>query len=86
MDSSAAPPSHRAYPAHKAPKHPADKAAPGAAADAADAGAIGAIGAKPTRRLGSVELFGPHQEIEIEHGSAIYRLRQTALGKLILTK
>ena len=83
MDSSAAPPSHRAYPAHKAPKHPADKAAPGAAADA---GATVAIGAKPTRRLGSVELFGPHQEIEIEHGSAIYRLRQTALGKLILTK
>ena len=38
------------------------------------------------RRLRSSELFGPNHEIEIEHGSAIYRLRLTALGKLILTK
>jgi len=38
------------------------------------------------RRWQSAALFGPEQEIEIEHGQAIYRLRQTSLGKLILTK
>jgi hemin uptake protein HemP len=40
----------------------------------------------PARRWRSVELFGPEQEIEIEHGQAVYRLRLTSLGKLILTK
>jgi len=38
------------------------------------------------RRWQSAVLFGSEQEIEIEHGRAIYRLRQTSLGKLILTK
>jgi hemin uptake protein HemP len=38
------------------------------------------------RRWRSTELFGPAQEIEIEHGQAVYRLRLTSLGKLILTK
>ena len=38
------------------------------------------------RRWRSTELFGPSREIEIEHGQAVYRLRLTALGKLILTK
>lgn len=38
------------------------------------------------RRWRSAELFGAAQEIEIEHGQAVYRLRLTALGKLILTK
>jgi hemin uptake protein HemP len=38
------------------------------------------------RRWRSTELFGPEQEIEIEHGQAVYRLRLTSLGKLILTK
>ncbi len=42
--------------------------------------------AVPTRRWRSAELFGPAHEIEIEHGHAIYRLRLTSLGKLILTK
>jgi hemin uptake protein HemP len=37
-------------------------------------------------RWDSAVLFGPAQEIEIEHGQAVYRLRLTALGKLILTK
>jgi len=40
----------------------------------------------PARRWQSYALFGSEQEIEIEHGQAIYRLRQTSLGKLILTK
>jgi hemin uptake protein HemP len=40
----------------------------------------------PARRWRSAELFGPAQEIEIEHRQAVYRLRMTSLGKLILTK
>lgn len=38
------------------------------------------------RRWRSAELFGNDQQIEIVHGQAIYRLRLTSLGKLILTK
>jgi len=38
------------------------------------------------RRWLSSELFGTEHEVEIEHGHSVYRLRQTALGKLILTK
>ena len=38
------------------------------------------------RRWRSAELFGAERAIEIEHGAAVYRLRLTSLGKLILTK
>ena len=38
------------------------------------------------RTLHSQELFAGAIEITIEHHGEIYRLRQTALGKLILTK
>ncbi|MDP3085418.1 MAG: hemin uptake protein HemP [Rubrivivax sp.] len=38
------------------------------------------------RRWRSADLLGPLQEVEIEHRGAVYRLRQTSLGKLILTK
>ena len=38
------------------------------------------------RRLTSDSLFAGGTEIEIEHGDAVYRLRLTSLGKLILTK
>lgn len=38
------------------------------------------------RRLHSAELFDGEQQIEIAHGDAVYRLRRTSLGKLILTK
>ena len=41
---------------------------------------------RASRRWRSTDLFGPAHEIEIEHGQAVYRLRLTALGKLILTK
>lgn len=37
-------------------------------------------------RLPSRAIFSGAQEVEIEHNGAVYRLRQTALGKLILTK
>lgn len=43
-----------------------------------------ATGAVP--RLPSRAIFSGAQEVEIEHNGAVYRLRQTALGKLILTK
>jgi hemin uptake protein HemP len=39
-----------------------------------------------TRRWRSADLFGAAQEIEIEQGQAVYRLRLTSLDKLILTK
>jgi hemin uptake protein HemP len=37
-------------------------------------------------RLSSRALLGDRPEVEILHGDQIYRLRRTALGKLILTK
>jgi hemin uptake protein HemP len=37
-------------------------------------------------RVTSEQLFGGAAELEIEHRGALYRLKQTALGKLILTK
>jgi len=37
-------------------------------------------------RLHTEALFGAAQEIEIQHREAVYRLRITSLGKLILTK
>ena len=37
-------------------------------------------------RLSSQALMDGAQEVEIEHNGALYRLRQTSLGKLILTK
>ncbi|MBP8307071.1 MAG: hemin uptake protein HemP [Burkholderiaceae bacterium] len=40
----------------------------------------------PQRRWSSQELLGSRGEAEISHGGAVYRLRLTALGKLILTK
>jgi hemin uptake protein HemP len=38
------------------------------------------------RCVASGELFGRATELHIEHGGSTYRLRITALGKLILTK
>lgn len=38
------------------------------------------------RRLPSQSLFQGQQELLIEHGEAVYRLRITSQGKLILTK
>jgi hemin uptake protein HemP len=48
------------------------------------AGRTGAAADAP--RLRSADLFGDAREVLIEHQSQLYRLRQTALGKLILTK
>lgn len=43
-------------------------------------------GDRPIKLLTSLQLFGDASEIEIEHGNTRYRLRKTALGKLIMTK
>ena len=43
-------------------------------------------GAGGLMRLSTEWLFQSAKEIEIEHRGDVYRLRQTALGKLILTK
>ncbi len=45
----------------------------------------GAHTASPARVF-SQSLFSGAEEVEIEHHGAVYRLRQTSLGKLILTK
>jgi hypothetical protein len=38
------------------------------------------------KRIASESLLGGLEEIQITHNGSIYRLRTTALGKLILTK
>lgn len=38
------------------------------------------------KRLHSDALLGGAREVEIEHQGAVYRLKITSLGKLILTK
>ena len=38
------------------------------------------------REIRSVDLFGGHREVLIEHSGEHYSLRQTSKGKLILTK
>ena len=40
----------------------------------------------PHAPIPSDALFGGAREVQISHGGVLYRLKQTALGKLILTK
>ena len=40
----------------------------------------------PREPIASATLFAGTREVQISHGGVLYRLRQTALGKLILTK
>lgn len=63
----------------------AGRTAPPAAAKPGPAAGRTPDGA-PLRRIDSRELLGTAQEVEIDHGGQIYRLRRTSLGKLILTK
>jgi len=47
------------------------------------------VGGEPSdaRRIVSTEqLFGGDQEVALDHGGTMYRLRITRQGKLILTK
>ena len=55
-----------------APDRPAEASAP--------------AGNAAVRAVRSEVLFGGMTELQIEHRGTVYRLRQTALGKLILTK
>ena len=41
---------------------------------------------RPPETIASEALFAGAREVQIAHRGAIYRLKQTALGKLILTK
>lgn len=56
-------------------------AQPGTGAAPASAAAEGNV-----QRIRSEQLFAGSREVQIDHLGAIYRLKQTALGKLILTK
>ncbi len=55
-----------------------------------DDGALQLLPPKPTpaavRCIASDQLFRGTAQVHIEHRGVLYRLRQTALGKLILTK
>jgi hemin uptake protein HemP len=53
---------------------------------AANQGGASGQDAMVRRRYISEQLFGDNNEVEIQHGASIYRLRLTSLGKLILTK
>ena len=72
------------------PAAPPPAASPSSAGigDAADAARCNRSSTAPLRstRLRTDSLFCGANEIEIQHGEAIYRLRITSLGKLILTK
>jgi hemin uptake protein HemP len=56
---------------------------PGAALPAAGAAATVPTG---TLQITSEKLFAGALEVQIDHHGALYRLKKTSLGKLILTK
>jgi hemin uptake protein HemP len=64
--------------------HPHPPAAPHSPAASTCPSAANGPGSPP--HWHSRQLFGPHAEVSIAHGDAVYRLRVTSLGKLILTK
>ncbi len=45
-----------------------------------------AAGVLQPLRITSEQLFGAAPEVQIDHRGVVYRLKQTSLGKLILTK
>ena len=77
-DAGAAPSAPSAPPAHATP-------APAPASPSTGA-AERAVQAPACRAIASEALFGGAGEVQISHRGSLYRLRQTALGKLILTK
>ncbi|MES2101706.1 MAG: hemin uptake protein HemP [Pseudomonadota bacterium] len=46
----------------------------------------GSAASAPAVRVSSAQLFAGALEVRIDHHGVVYRLKQTALGKLILTK
>ena len=65
---------------------PLPSAAPAEANPRSTADAHGGAHGGVRKRLSSAALLQGGGEIEIDHAGAIYRLRITSLGKLILTK
>ena len=78
-DAGAAPPAQGMRPAQGA-------AAPSPDASSSAPGAGRAARSSPCRAIASEALFGGASEVHISHRGSLYRLKQTALGKLILTK
>lgn len=70
---------------HDAPLTPPRHPAPVLQAHAVQPPSPCARPANPPR-MSSVALLQGGRELEIQHGDAVYRLRLTAMGKLILTK
>ncbi len=65
--------SHHPIPQHSAALPPSSRPA--------HAGSIDSV-----QRISSDQLLAGALEVQIEHRGSLYRLRQTSLGKLILTK
>lgn len=60
---------------------------PAAPMPAASAGtSVASMPGHAVVRVHSEQLFAGAQEVQIVHQGGVYRLKQTALGKLILTK
>lgn len=68
------------------PSHPRADAPDPAAQQADVARALPSRTAPAPACIDSTALFAGAVEIQIDHRGTLYRLRQTALGKLILTK
>ncbi|MEQ1685358.1 MAG: hemin uptake protein HemP [Burkholderiaceae bacterium] len=64
---------------------PSAAPAESAAGPAVPAGAAPRLPA-PTVKITSEKLFAGAREVQIDHHGALYRLKKTSLGKLILTK
>ena len=67
------------------PKTVGAEQVPGPALPAASAGP-GLPAAGGTLKITSEKLFAGALEVQIDHHGALYRLKKTSLGKLILTK
>jgi hemin uptake protein HemP len=59
---------------------------PATQAQASMARAAAGRSARPIAPVASEQLFAGATEVQITHRGSLYRLKQTALGKLILTK
>jgi hemin uptake protein HemP len=59
---------------------------PGLPGDTPAPAGVGRATSTPSPAVKSETLFKGAAELQIDHGGVMYRLRQTSLGKLILTK
>lgn len=55
-------------------------------ASLAEGAALRALAPPGTLKISSEKLFAGALEVQIDHHGALYRLKKTSLGKLILTK